>query len=178
MKKTLLFVFIAFITNGILSQETKEEKKENIKSINLTEKTSKDVPFRIIEEAPIHPNCEGLSLEKDKRRCLNTMMIKHVQKHFNIGLAKCIEKKMIYNKKYKRDELRCIGLSPGKKRIYIQFKIDYSGEIVSINVRAPHPKLEKEGERIAKLIPKMIPGKQKGEPVRVGYTLPITFNVD
>ncbi|PHO01694.1 hypothetical protein CSC82_22240 [Rhodobacteraceae bacterium 4F10] len=44
--------------------------------------------------------------------------------------------------------------------------------------RAPHPRLKKEAERVARKIPKMKPGRQRGRAVRVGYTLPITFNVE
>ena len=87
-------------------------------------------------------------------------MRKHVQRYFDAELA---------------NEL---GLAPGKKRIFVQFKIDKDGSITSVNARAPHPRLKKEAERIAKKLPKMVPGRQRGKPVRVGYTLPITFNVE
>ena len=85
---------------------------------------------------------------------------KHIQRNFNAELA---------------NEL---GLSPGKKRIYVQFKIDKDGSITNVVARAPHPRLKKEAERVARKIPKMKPGRQRGRAVRVGYTLPITFNVE
>ena len=37
------------------------------------------------------------------------------------------------------------------------FKIDESGNIIDIRTKAPHPKLDKEAQRIIKLLPKMKP---------------------
>ncbi len=58
------------------------------------------------------------------------------------------------------------------------FKIDEKGNITDIRARAPHIKLEEEAIRVMKLLPKMIPGKQKGKTVAVLYSLPIAFNVE
>jgi protein TonB len=71
-----------------------------------------------------------------------------------------------------------LGLSPGKKRLIMLFKIDKVGNIVDIRVKAPHPKLKKEATRIIKLLPKMKPGRQRGKPVGVKYTLPMRIEVE
>ncbi|MGJ8666976.1 MAG: hypothetical protein ACSHW7_11450 [Patiriisocius sp.] len=47
-----------------------------------------------------------------------------------------------------------------------------------IRVRGPRKKLEEETKRVLELIPRMIPGKQKGEPVGVLYSLPISFKIE
>ena len=47
-----------------------------------------------------------------------------------------------------------------------------------MGARAPHARLEKEAKRVVGLLPKMIPGKQRGRPVNVTYMLPISFNVE
>ena len=44
--------------------------------------------------------------------------------------------------------------------------------------RAPHKRLQQEAIRVVKLLPKMIPGKQRGRPVGVKYSLPIAFKVE
>ncbi|WP_442265072.1 energy transducer TonB [Tenacibaculum sp. ZS6-P6] len=145
----------------IESTETDESEAvevEEIEEVEEAEEVVEDVPFSIIEEVPVFPGCKGTN--QQKKDCLNKKMRKHVQKYFNAELA---------------NEL---GLAPGKKRIFVQFKIDKDGTITSVNARAPHPRLKGEAERIAKKLPKMIPGRQRGKPVRVGYTLPITFNVE
>ncbi len=141
------------------TDENEVVEVDEIEEVEEAVEVVEDVPFTIIEEVPIFPGCEGGS-KAQKKDCLNQKMRRHVQRHFNADLA---------------NEL---GLSSGRKRIYVQFKIDRDGSIVDIRVRAPHPRLQKEGERIAKKLPKMKPGKQRGKAVRVGYTLPITFNVE
>ncbi|WP_457610622.1 energy transducer TonB, partial [Lutibacter sp.] len=41
-----------------------------------------------------------------------------------------------------------------------------------------HKRLQAEAIRVIKLLPKMIPGKQRGRPVGVKYSLPIAFKVE
>ena len=70
-----------------------------------------------------------------------------------------------------------IGLK-GKQRIFTQFKINETGEVENIKVRAPHPVFEVEAKRVINLLPKFIPGKQRGMAISVVYYLPITFIID
>ncbi len=145
----------------IESTETDESEAVEVDEIEEAveeEEVIEDVPFSIIEDVPVFPGCTGSN--QQKKDCLNKKMRRHVQRHFDAELA---------------NEL---GLPSGKKRIYVQFKIDKDGSITSIQARAPHPRLKKEAERIVKKLPKMKPGRQRGKAVRVGYTLPITFNVE
>ncbi|HBK72052.1 MAG TPA: energy transducer TonB [Flavobacteriaceae bacterium] len=117
-----------------------------------------DIPFSIIEDAPIYPGCKGNKAEL--RKCLQKSIQKHIARKFNTGLA---------------GEL---GLDPGKKRVIVIFKIDKKGNIVDVVARGPHARLEKEGIKVVKMLPKMIPGKQRGRAVGVKYTLPITLQVE
>ena len=145
----------------IESTETDESEAvevEEIEEAEEEEEVVEDVPFSIIGDVPVFPGCSGTKAQK--KACLNKKMRRHVQRYFDAELA---------------NEL---GLAPGKKKIYLVFKIGKTGNIEQINARAPHPRLKKEAIRIAKKLPKMLPGKQRGRPVRVGYTLPITFNVE
>lgn len=145
------------------TEEVVEDEKDVEETIIESTETdegalNEDVPFAIIEEVPVFPGCTGT--RKEKSTCLNKSLKRHVLRKFNADLA---------------NEL---GLSPGKKKIWIVFRIDEEGNIANVTVRAPHPKLKKEGIRIASLIPKMEPGKQRGKPVGMKYTLPISFNVE
>lgn len=146
----------------IESTETDESEAVEVEDIVEAEEEGpaiiEDVPFSIIEEVPVFPGCTGTKVQK--KACLNKKLQKHVQRYFDAELA---------------NEL---GLAPGKKRIILVFKIDKDGSITAIKARAPHPRLMKEAIRIAKKIPKMKPGRQRNKPVRVGYTLPIVFNVE
>jgi len=116
-----------------------------------------DVPFAFIENVPIFPGCEKGN-NNAKRKCMSDKITKIVQRKFNADLA------------------AELGLT-GKQRISVLFKIDKNGNVVGIRSRAPHPRLEKEAARVINLLPKMKPGKQRGEPVTVSYTLPIIFQV-
>ncbi len=66
----------------------------------------------------------------------------------------------------------------GKKRIFTQFKINETGDVENIKVRAPHPLFEAEAIRIINLLPKFKPGKQRGKAISMVYNLPITFVIE
>jgi protein TonB len=44
-------------------------------------------------------------------------------------------------------------------------------------MRGPDKNLEAEAKRIIEKLPKMTPGKQRGRPVRVPFSIPITFKL-
>ena len=147
------------------STETDEEEEvdieveeEEIEEVVEEEEVEEDVPFAVIEDVPVYPGCKGSKAQL--RKCMSDKIQKHVGKKFNVDLA------------------QDLGLSAGKKRISVQFKIDKNGNISDVKARAPHPRLKKEAIRIVKLLPKMKPGKQRNKPVGVRYNLPITFNVE
>lgn len=56
--------------------------------------------------------------------------------------------------------------------------IDFTGAIDSVKVvRSVDPLLDAEAIRVIKGMPNWTPGEQRGEKVRVKYTLPINFNL-
>ncbi len=144
----------------IESTETHEEEKvviEEIEEMEIVEEVIEDVPFSIIEDVPVYPGCKGNKTQL--RNCLSKNVQKFVARKFNVDLA------------------QDLGLTPGKKRIFVMFKIDKNGNITGIQARAPHKRLEAEAKRVVGLLPKMKPGKQRGRPVGVKYSLPISFIV-
>lgn len=61
-------------------------------------------------------------------------------------------------------------------KVYVQFVVEKDGSVNNIKVvKAVDPLLDKEAVRVIGSMPKWQPGKQKGEVVRVSYTLPIYF---
>ena len=116
------------------------------------------LPFRVIEETPIFPGCEGLDSLASKQ-CFTKKISKFVSKKFDISLA---------------EELNIAG----KQRILVQFTIDKTGTVTDIKARALHKNLEKEAIRVVQKLPKMTPGKQRKRPVGVKYTLPIVFFIE
>lgn len=139
------------------SEYVEAQPLENIEEVIEEEEVEKDIPFAIIEEPPIYPGCSGS--KEEMKQCMQDKINAHVTKHFNINLA------------------QELGLSLGKKKVYVQFKIDKNGDIVDIRARGPHARLEKEAVRVVEMLPRMTPGKQRTRPVRVSYTLPITMVV-
>ena len=125
--------------------------REEVETEEIPEGAS--VPFAIIDKAPTFPGCE-----KGDKECLNKSLMKFVQENFDV-------------------DTDGLGLSPGKKRIYVQFEIGKNGEITNVRGRAPHPELEEKAVKMMEKLPTMIPGEYKGEKVGVKYTLPITFVV-
>ncbi len=112
------------------------------------------VPINLLDKAPTFPGCpEG------DRACLNKSIQRFVAENFDMKMPVKL------------------GIKPGTNKIYALFKIDKNGDITNIKVRAPHPKLKEHTMSIIKKLPKMLPGEKNNEPVKVGYTLPITFNI-
>ena len=62
-------------------------------------------------------------------------------------------------------------------RVFVQFTIQRDGSISGIRTRGPDKNLEKEANRIISKLPRMTPGKQRGRPVRVPFSIPITFKL-
>jgi protein TonB len=63
-------------------------------------------------------------------------------------------------------------------RVYVNFIISKEGLITNVRMRGPDKNLEKEAARIISKLPKMTPGKQRGRPVRVPFSIPITFRLN
>lgn len=63
-------------------------------------------------------------------------------------------------------------------RVVCTFVVERDGSITDVQVaRSIDPSLDKEAVRVLKKMPRWNPGKQKGQPVRVKYTVPVTFKM-
>jgi protein TonB len=61
-------------------------------------------------------------------------------------------------------------------RVSVQFVVEKDGSVRNVKVlRSVDPALDAEAIRVVKSSPKWTPGKQRGKPVRVIFTFPITF---
>lgn len=135
----------------------KETVYNEIEEEEIIEEVVEDVPFFVIEKVPTFPGCIGT--KEQLRDCLQKAINNHVSKNFNVNLA------------------QDLGLTSGKKRIFVMFTIDKYGGITNVKSRAPHKRLQREAERVIKSLPTMKPGEQRGKPVGVKYSLPIVFMV-
>ena len=63
-------------------------------------------------------------------------------------------------------------------RVIVQFVVEKDGSVNGVKVvRGKDPSLDKEAVRVVSKMPKWNPGKQRGKPVRVKYTVPVTFRL-
>ena len=144
-------------TTEITQDDAIEERIAKVEDIAVQEVDDDiEVPFAIIEKVPIFPGCKGTNNDELKA-CFEAKIQEHIQKNFRFP-----------------DAAKEMGLS-GK--VFVLFAIDKNGDIANIKTRGPDKVLEKEAERIISLLPKMIPGKQRGKAVTVPYSIPIMFKL-
>lgn len=117
-----------------------------------------EVPFAVIEDVPVFPGCEGVA--KNKRLdCFMEQMAKHIKRNQQ------------YPERAMEDGIQ--------GRVSVLFVIDKDGGISNVQVRGPKggELLEKEAKRVIEKLPKFKPGMQRGKPVKVKYSQPITFKL-
>ena len=62
-------------------------------------------------------------------------------------------------------------------RVLVMFVVEPDGSISNVRVaKKVFPSLDAEALRVVKAMPKWNPGKEKGKPVRVNFSLPIVFS--
>ena len=61
-------------------------------------------------------------------------------------------------------------------KVYVNFVVDKDGSVSNARIaRGVDASLDKEALRVVNTLPKWKPGMQRGKPVRVSYTVPISF---
>lgn len=131
-----------------------------INKIENKEDVTKDSIFELkYDEFPVYPGCEKNITNETLLKCMTNKVRRHISKKFNWNIS---------------DRL---GIPPGKKRIYVMFKIDKNGFVRDIKSRAPHRLLENETIRVISKLPRMKPAKLNGKEVDIKISLPISFIV-
>ena len=137
------------------TETSQEEEIIEVEDVEVEEEVEDvDVPFAVIEDVPIFPGCES---ESDKRACFQSMMQKHISKNFRYPEI--------------AQEMGVQG------RVSVMFTIQKDGSIGNVRMRGPDKNLEAEAKRIIDKLPKMTPGKQRGNAVRVPFSIPINFKL-
>ena len=89
----------------------------------------------------------------------------------DLGLMKFIQKNVKYPAIAK--EYNITG------KVYVSFIVDKTGQVTNVKiVRGVDKNLDAEALRVVKSLPKYKPGKQRGKPVRVMFTIPINFTLN
>ncbi|WP_025741218.1 energy transducer TonB [Aquimarina pacifica] len=118
--------------------------------------SNQPIPAHLLD---IFPALTGTVKEKRTSENFQKLMSQIVNTNFNKTLG---------------NDLGLIGI----QRIYVQYEINKNGTIENIKIRATHPKLEKETERVLKKTPKLEPAIYQGNPVSSLYQLPIVFKIE
>ncbi len=141
----------------IESTETDQEEIVEVEDVEVEDDFDDvDVPFAVIEDVPIYPGCEKVA-KSERRNCFQDQINKHIRKNFRYPEI--------------AQEMGIQG------RVYVNFVIAKDGSITNVRMRGPDKNLEKEAARIISKLPSMTPGKQRGRPVRVPFSIPITFRL-
>ena len=138
-------------------ESTETDQEEIVEVVDVVEDFEDvDVPFAVIEDVPLFPGCEKVA-KSERRKCFQEQINKHIRKNFRYPEI--------------AQEMGIQG------RVYVNFIISKDGSITNIRMRGPDKNLEKEAKRIISKLPKMTPGKQRGRPVRVPFSIPISFRL-
>ncbi len=120
-----------------------------------------DKVFNVVEEMPRFPGCEDITDKRERQQCANRKMLEFVYSNIK------------YPQDARDEKVQGTGV--------VRFVIDKAGHVERYKiVRAIHPSLDAEMDRIARLIQdevQWIPGKEDGNPLKVAFVLPIKFKL-
>lgn len=162
MKRTALFFALSLMASVVVNAQSKDNPVVVISS----ESAEHDYGDRVViyhvqkEDSGIVGN-DGI------------FQVEEIQPEFPGGMAELIK----YLKKNLRYPQICKeqGL---QGRVIVQFVVNPDSTLSDFNVIKPvNPHFDKEALRVVSTMPKWKPGKQRGRPVRVRYTLPVTFRL-
>ena len=142
-----LILILLFIPLVCIGQETQQKNNEFDEL--------KQTPLNL-DDVPMFRSCKNV-FKSQRMNCFQNKMTKHVRKHF-------------YYPKYAFNR----GI---QGRVFVQFIIEKDGSISEIKTRGADKSLEKAALKIIKKLPKLIPGKANGKPVRVPYSIPIEYKL-
>ncbi len=136
-----------------------QEITTNQPEIDSISKTENAKTFEVIENVPIYKGCKKKKSNAEKKNCMSQKIAELYRDNFNTEMHEESD------------------LEPGMIRISVIFKINKDGKVIDIRAKADDEYLEAEAIRVAKLIPQMTPGMQRGKLVIVPYSLPLNVNL-
>jgi protein TonB len=124
------------------------------------EKPKEEKVFKIVEQMPRFPGCEGKGLSDEKLKiCSDKEMLEFV--YGNIKYPKGAQENGI------------------EGRVILVYLVNKDGTISDVEVlRDPGGGCGEEAMRVIKMMPKWIPGKSRGKVVQMKYTFPVSFKLN
>jgi len=120
---------------------------------------SDDGPFTIVQDMPRFPGCEDIEGTQDeKKRCAEQKMLEFIYRNITYPTV-----------------ARENGI---EGMVVVSFVVETDGSLSDIMIlRDLGGGCGKESVRVVSEMPNWIPGKDKGEPVRVQFNLPVRFKL-
>lgn len=163
--KALFVLPVAFVAVTVISCTSPKEKKTDANQEAVQQSQPASVPeIQVVTYAPQPKEVEQGEVSQ----------VVEEQPMFPGGMEEMM-KFLQQNVKYPKE-----AYEQGKQgRVIVQFVVNTDGSISNDTiVRSVDPLLDAEALRVVRSMPNWTPGKQKGEPVRVRFTLPVTFRLD
>jgi len=126
---------------------------------NSASETKNEDELLVSDETPVFPGCKRRKTEDARKKCMSDKVSRFIMRRYNVD---------IFND---------LNFPSGKYNITIMFKLDKEGGVIEAKARGPHPLLEEEAVRVINKLPRIIPGKAKGKPVTMPYSLSMDFGV-
>ena len=161
-----------------------ESSPEALEQLNIVENEIVEVPYIApVEETDKHEEAERARLQAElaAELCKEAEAEDPNKIYDNVevlpeypGGAAAMMRYLAQNVKYPQ-----AAQENGRQgKVVVQFVVDTDGSIINAHVlTSVDPDLDKEALRVIKSMPRWTPGKQKGKPVRVKYTVPVNFRL-
>ncbi len=114
-----------------------------------------DKVFQVVEDAPLFPGCEKVK-KAERKTCADSKLFEYLGKELEYPVI-----------------ARENGISGA---VILQFVVEKDGSITDVKVvRGIGGGCDEAATKVVENMPKWNPGKQRGRPVRVQFTLPVRF---
>lgn len=164
--KALYVLPVAFAAVSIFSCTSPKEKK--VENKDVAESVQKDTPTSIDETHVV--TYASTPKEEEQGEIYQVVEEQPMYPGGMQELMKFIQTNIKYPKEAQERGIQ--------GRVIVQFVVNKDGSICEeVVVRSVDPQLDAEAIRIVRNMPNWTPGKQKGEPVRVRFTLPVSFKL-
>ena len=144
-----------------------------ISNIETVARTTEKIAADVIEN--VAPKWEQIVPNVQDTAVINQTIFEVVEKmpEFPGGISACM-KFLSGNIKYPADAIE----KKIEGRVVVQYVVNQDGSISDIKItRGVSPSLDAEAIRVVQAMPKWKPGMQRGQAVRVKYTMPIMFRL-
>lgn len=115
--------------------------------------------FKVVEEMPRFPGCEHIEKEKERKKCSEKALLRFIYENITYPI-------------FAREN----GI---KGSVVVQFVVERDGLVTNAKiVQDIGGGCGEATLQVVNMMPKWIPGKQNGKPVKVHFNLPVKFQLE